>query len=93
MLEMALAVLLPMFLFAYGSKHQLVGMVRFAALISVLGVVWNRLNTSIICFNWKIYQEIPHWKEVWITIMIFALYFITYRFILYRLPIPLRMEG
>jgi len=92
-LEMALAVLLPMFLFAYGVKHNLVGMVRFAALISVLGVVWNRLNTALICFNWKLYQEIPHWKEVWITIMIFALYFITYRFILYRLPILYEWEG
>lgn len=93
LLEMAVAVVLPMLLFAYGVKHHLVGMVRFAALISVLGVVWNRLNTALICFNWKLYQEIPHWKEVWITITIFALYFITYRFILYRLPILYQWQG
>nr|WP_321466060.1 hypothetical protein [uncultured Desulfobulbus sp.] len=35
----------------------------FSALISVLGVVWNRLNTAIICFNWKLYQDILHWKH------------------------------
>lgn len=93
LLEMGLAVVLPMLLFAYGVKHRLLAMVRCAALISVLGVVWNRLNTALICFNWKLYQEIPHWKEVWITITIFALYFITYRFILYRLPILYQWQG
>jgi Ni/Fe-hydrogenase subunit HybB-like protein len=93
MLEIGLAVILPMILFAYGVKHQRVGLVRFAALISVLGVVWNRLNTALICFNWQLYQEIPHWKEVWVTITIFALYFIVYRFILYRLPILYQWQG
>ena len=93
LLEMAVAVVLPMILFAYGVKHQLVGMVRWAALISVLGIVWNRLNTAMICFNWRMYQEIPHWKEVWVTVTIFALYFIVYRFILYRLPILYEWQG
>ncbi|MDX9834371.1 MAG: polysulfide reductase [Desulfobulbus sp.] len=93
LLEMAVAVVLPMILFAYGVKHQLVGMVRWAALISVLGIVWNRLNTAMICFNWRMYQEIPHWKEVWVTVTIFALYFLVYRFILYRLPILYQWQG
>jgi Ni/Fe-hydrogenase subunit HybB-like protein len=93
LLEMGLAVVLPMILFAYGVKHRLVTIVRWAALISVLGVVWNRLNTALICFNWQLYQEIPHWKEVWVTITIFALYFIVYRFLLYRLPILYQWQG
>ncbi|MDY0389633.1 polysulfide reductase NrfD family protein [Desulfobulbus oligotrophicus] len=93
MLEMALAVILPMILFAYGVKHQRVGMVRFAAWISVFGIIWNRLNTSMICFNWQMYQEIPHWKEIWATITVFAIYFIVYRFILYRLPILYQWQG
>ena len=93
LLEMGVAVVLPMILFAYGVKHRLVAMVRVAALISVLGIVWNRLNTSMICFNWRLYQEIPHWKEVWVAVTIFALYFIVYRFILYRLPILYQWQG
>ena len=75
------------------SEAETDGMVRWAALISVLGIVWNRLNTALICFNWQLYQEIPHWKEVWVTITIFALYFIVYRFILYRLPILYQWQG
>lgn len=93
LLEMGVAVVLPMVLFAYGVKNRVVGMVRWAALISVLGIVWNRLNTSMICFNWQLYREIPHWKEVWVTVTIFALYFIVYRFILYRLPILYQWQG
>jgi Ni/Fe-hydrogenase subunit HybB-like protein len=87
LMELGLGVLVPMFMFAIGVKNRMVTLVRWAALFSVLGIIWNRLNTSLICFNWRLYQEIPHWKEVWMTITIFALYFIVYRFILYRLPI------
>ncbi|HEB49956.1 MAG TPA: polysulfide reductase [Desulfobulbus sp.] len=93
LLELGIGVVLPMFLFAYGVKHARVGLVRFAAVISVLGIIWNRINTAMITFNWNLYQEIPHWKEVWITITIYALYFITYRFILYRLPILYEWQG
>ncbi len=91
--EMGLAVVLPMILFAYGVKHRLMGMIRIAAVISVAGVLWNRLNTCIVCYNWKLYQEIPPWTEIWITVTIFALYFITYRFILYRLPVIYEWKG
>ncbi len=62
-------------------------MVRFAAFITVFGIVLNRLNTALIAFNWKLYPEIPHWREVVISMTIFAIYIVTYRFILYRLPI------
>ena len=47
----------------------------------------NRLNTALIAFNWKLYPEIPHPFEVIICLTIFAIYVVTYRFILYRLPI------
>ena len=59
----------------------------FAALLAVIGIVLNRLNTALITFNWKLYQEIPAWREVVICITVYSLYIVTYRFILYRLPI------
>jgi len=93
LLELGLGVVLPMVLFSIGVRNQKVKIVRFAAVIAVLGIALNRLNTSLICFNWNLYQEIPHWKEVWITITIYALYFITYRFIVYRLPIIYEWKG
>jgi Ni/Fe-hydrogenase subunit HybB-like protein len=87
MLEMVLGVILPLVLFTVSIRNNLAGLARFAALLAVLGIALNRLNTALITFNWKLYQEIPHWREVVICITVYALYIVTYRFILYRLPI------
>ncbi|MEN8189586.1 MAG: polysulfide reductase [Thermodesulfobacteriota bacterium] len=93
MLELAVGVVLPMLIFAYAVRNQMPGLVRFGAIIVVLGIIWNRINTALVCYNWQLYQEIPHWKEVWITITIYSLYFLTYRFIVYRLPIVYGWKG
>lgn len=86
-LEMLAGTILPMILFAYGIRHKLVGVIRVGAFAAVLGIVLNRLNTALITFNWKLYQEIPHFLEIIIAITIFFIYIATYRFILNRLPI------
>jgi len=87
LLELGIGVVLPMMMFAKGAREGWVGLIRIAAFITVIGIIWNRLNTSLICFNWQMYQEMPHWKEIWLTITLYGFYFITYRFIVYRLPI------
>ena len=87
MLEMLVGVILPIILFTYSLRNKMVGLARFTAFITVLGIALNRLNTALITFNWKIYQEIPHWREAVIAITIYALYIVTYRFVLYRMPI------
>lgn len=93
LLELGVGVVLPMFMFAVAIRNNLATLARAAAFISVLGIIWNRLNTALVAFNWQLYQEIPHWKEVWITITLYSLYFITYRFIVYRLPIVYEWKG
>ena len=87
LLELGVGTVLPMILFARGIRTGGVGAVRIGAFIAVAGIIWNRLNTAIFCFNYELYQEVPHWKEIWLTLTIYALYFIVYRFIVYRLPI------
>ena len=93
LLELGVGVFLPMLLFAFGIKHRSANLVRFAAFNAVLGIIWNRLNVALICFNWRMYQEIPRWQELWITLTILAVYFVVYRFILYRLPILYQWQG
>jgi Ni/Fe-hydrogenase subunit HybB-like protein len=93
MLELLIGVILPLGLFMYAIRHKMVGIVRFAAFMTVFGIVLNRLNTALVTFNWKLYQEIPHWKEVVISITLFAVYIAVYRFILYRLPILYSWKG
>ncbi|MDT8422996.1 MAG: polysulfide reductase [Desulfuromonadales bacterium] len=87
MAEIGFGVILPIILFAYAIHHRKVGLARLGAFITVFGIVLNRLNTALITFNWQLYQEIPHVFEVLITITVFAIYIVVYRFILYRLPI------
>jgi len=87
LLEIGIGVVVPMLLFAAGVRNGEVGKVRLAAFLTVVGIVWNRLNTAIVCFNYQMYSEIPHWKEIWLTITLYAMYFVVYRWIVYRLPI------
>ena len=85
--EMAIGVVLPIILFAYAVRNQVVKVARWGAFITVFGIALNRLNTALITFNWQLYQEIPHIFEVIIAVTIFAIYIVVYRFLLYRLPI------
>ena len=87
MLEMVVGVIAPLILFTMSIRKKMASLARFAALLAVIGIVLNRLNTALITFNWKLYQEIPAWREVVICITVYSLYIVTYRFILYRLPI------
>jgi len=87
LLEIALGTLLPLVAFAYGVRHRRVTLVRWGALLAVIGIVWNRLNTVMICYNYRLYQEVPHWKELWVVVTVLCFYFIAYRFVLYRIPV------
>jgi len=85
--EIFFGVVLALVVLAIGIHHKSVALCRLGALITVLGILLNRLNTALIAFNWNLYPEIPHIFEVIISITIFAIYIATYRFILNRLPI------
>ena len=87
LLELGIGVILPMVLFARGVRNHNVPILRFGAVIAVLGIIWNRLNTVMVAYNWQHYQELPTWQETWIVFTVLAFYFIIYRFILYRLPV------
>ena len=87
LLELGIGVILPMMMYAKGVRSNAAGIVRTAAFITVAGIIWNRLNTAIVCFNYQLYNEVPHWKEIWLTLTLYAMYFVVYRFIVCRLPI------
>lgn len=86
--EMLGGVILPLVIFAYAIRRNLVGLIRFGSVLVVVGVVLNRMNTAMFTFNWKLAErEIPHWREIVISITLYAIYITVYRFILNRLPI------
>lgn len=86
--EIIVGFMIPLALMAFGVHNRQMMMIRMGAFMTVFGVVLNRMNTALITFNWKLsYREIPPWREIVISLTIFAIYIVVYRFILYRLPI------
>ena len=93
MLEIAVGIIVPLVLYTMAVRNENASIARLGAWIAVFGIALNRLNTALITFNWQLYQEIPHWREVVIVITVYATYIVTYRFILYRLPILYTWKG
>lgn len=81
-------VLLPSFLFAYGARHGHITLVRWTAVITVVGIVLNRLNVSVIAFNWNVANRyVPSWMEVWVSLTIITIGVLVFRWIVNRMPI------
>ncbi|MDW7678920.1 MAG: NrfD/PsrC family molybdoenzyme membrane anchor subunit [bacterium] len=81
-------VLIPAFLYAWGVRNDSAKIVRITSIIAVIGIALNRLNQSIICFNWNADEQYyPHWMEIVITITIITIGLITFRWIINRMPI------
>ncbi len=83
-------VLFPAMLFLYGVRNQRVTLVRFAGLITVLGVILNRLDVSIVAFNWFLpasQKYYPRWSEVMLTLGVITLLILSYRFIVNRMAV------
>lgn len=88
LLEVLGFILLPCLLNAYAVRNRRAGLVRFACVITVLGIVLNRLNISIITYHWNAAERyIPDWKEFAITIMIVTLGLLSFRSIVNRMPV------
>jgi len=88
LLEVLGFVLAPCFLFVWAVREERAGWVRFAAIWTVLGLILNRVNVSIIAFNWNIADRyIPKWTEFAVTITIITVGVLTFRWIVNRMPI------
>jgi Ni/Fe-hydrogenase subunit HybB-like protein len=88
--EMLGFVLLPAFLFAYGARNLNVRVVRVAGFMGVLGIALNRLNVSVIAFNWKLpsaERYVPHWMELVVSVTLVVLGVQLFRWVVNRMPI------
>jgi Ni/Fe-hydrogenase subunit HybB-like protein len=90
LVELVGFVLLPAILFSMGAREKNLTFIRVAAVWAVLGIVLNRLNVSLIAFNWHLPaadRYFPSIMEVGTTIFIVTLGVVVYRFIALRMPI------
>lgn len=96
LIEMLGFVLAPAVLLGLGYKHGSTGMVRLGAFWAVAGVLFNRINISIIAYNWNLpghlHHIIPPWQEVAVVLTISAIHVLLFRWIVNRMPV-VREEG
>jgi Ni/Fe-hydrogenase subunit HybB-like protein len=83
-------VALPAFLYAVGVRDKNVKLIRWTAAWSVLGIIVNRLNVSMIAFNYQLPSSeryFPNWMEIGISVFIVTVGILVFRFICTRMPI------
>ncbi len=87
-LEIAVGVLLPMALFLSPSVLQSRAGLFWGSLLVVAGLIWNRLNVAVVGIDkpgWETYY--PHWMEIFITLGVFAIGLLVFRWAMLNLPI------
>ncbi|MFL5299504.1 MAG: NrfD/PsrC family molybdoenzyme membrane anchor subunit [Anaeromyxobacteraceae bacterium] len=88
LLEIVGFVLVPSFLYGYGARNGKIRFVRAGAVIAVLGIVLNRLNVSVIAYNWNApHHYVPSWQEVIVSLTLVTVGVLAFRWIANRLPI------
>lgn len=81
-------ILVPSLLYAYGARNGRVALLRITAAWTVLGVVVNRLNVSVVAMNYQVTPHyVPSWMEVVTTITIITTGVLAFRWIVNRMPI------
>jgi len=88
LLEVFGFVLIPCLLFARGVTQRSVGMIKIASIAALVGIILNRLNVSIIAFNWQSSNPyIPSWGEIVITLMVIFTEIWVFRWVVNRMPV------
>jgi Ni/Fe-hydrogenase subunit HybB-like protein len=90
LLEILGFVLLPCVLFAVGVRERKPTMVRWTAFLTVIGIVFNRMNVAVIAFNWQLPAEqryVPSWMELWISVTLVTTLVLVFRWFVERMPV------
>ena len=75
-------------MFAYAVRHRSLGLVRIAAIVTVLGVILNRLNITLIAYNWyAVDRYYPSWQEIVVTLMVVFIEVWVFRWFITRMPV------
>ncbi|MCF8348619.1 MAG: Ni/Fe-hydrogenase cytochrome b subunit [Bacteroidales bacterium] len=86
--EMIGFVLLPMALFFHSHRSRNIFLIKLAAFITMIGVIINRLNVTVIGFRWDAAQHYyPSWMEIVVTLTVLFVEIWIFRWIINRLPV------
>jgi Ni/Fe-hydrogenase subunit HybB-like protein len=89
--EITVFLLVPGLIATYGLKRHSARIIRYSAFYAVLGIIVNRINVSMIAFNWELPDHlraiIPSWQEVAVVLAIVVIHVLVFRWILNRMPV------
>ncbi|HLE85579.1 MAG TPA: Ni/Fe-hydrogenase cytochrome b subunit [Thermoanaerobaculia bacterium] len=88
LVEILGCVALPMILLIAGSRRRDLLMIRVGALLTLVGVVLNRLNISVIAFKWyEPIHYVPTWMEIVVTAAVISAELWVFRWVINRMPV------
>ena len=88
LLEMIGFVLLPMMLYFYSYRKNSVFLIRLASILTMVGVVLNRLNVTVIGFRWDMpVRYVPSWMELVVTFTVLFTEIWIFRWVVNRMPV------
>jgi Ni/Fe-hydrogenase subunit HybB-like protein len=86
--EMIGFVLLPMILYFYSYRTRNITLIKIAALVTMIGVIINRLNITVIGFKWDAASHyVPSWMEIVVTLTVLFVEIWIFRWIVRRMPV------
>jgi len=78
----------PALIFGWAARAGRPSIVRGVAGWTVLGIVVNRLNVSVVAMNWsRPVAYVPSWMEIVTSITIITMGILTFRWIVNRMPV------
>lgn len=81
-------VALPAVLFIRGYRNGDIPVIRAAAALTLVGIIVNRLNVSIIAFKWyAAVRYVPSWMEVVVSLAVIAAELWVFRWVVNRMPV------
>jgi len=88
LLELVGFVAVPAVLYAMASQQQHAGLIKVAALLTLVGIVLNRLNVSVIAFKWyATVRYVPTWMEIVVTLAVISAELWVFRWVVNRMPV------
>jgi Ni/Fe-hydrogenase subunit HybB-like protein len=86
--EMIGFVLIPMLLFFYSYRTNNIFLIRLAAILTILGIILNRLNVTVIGFKWDAPTHyFPSWMEIVVTMAVIFTEIWIFRWVINRMPV------
>ncbi|GAB4367135.1 MAG: polysulfide reductase NrfD [Calditrichia bacterium] len=81
-------VFVPCILFTLSVRKNNIPLIKVAAVLTLIGIVMNRLNVSLIAYNWNSpVKYFPSWMEVAVTLTVIFAEILVFRWVVNRMPI------